>query len=88
MMKTQKVTCYSLKFGMKIILYYMIFNFRLKFGMKIILYYVIFNFRLNILPEGVQRIDSPPRGEPWATFILNGKVVYQTKQQCILVNDL
>ena len=30
---------------------------------------------------GVQRIDSPPRGVPWATFILNDKVVYQTKQQ-------
>ena len=29
----------------------------------------------------VQRIDSPPRGAPWATVILNGKVVYQTKQQ-------
>ena len=35
----------------------------------------------NICKEVVQRIDSPPRGAPWATFILNDKVVYQTKQQ-------
>ena len=31
---------------------------------------------VNIIEHGVQRIDSPPRGVPWATFI-----VYQTKQQ-------